>query len=210
MSLKIPTIIYIRREELLHFSPCFKGARDSLWHHRLMGLFKIKNSSGEEPLTWIMDWLMEMKPRVSEKERILSEEGKQVGSVPWAIFPAWSWVRMTLVKEKFPNRFAQFWSHQAGEKQPNTTEQAGKSRELKLIIKTNELFVSFSIWHRGFELLRWKLYLEDSRDFMAMLNRVLGSESGADNQMCGCAALTRSVLRDVPRKSWASKSSIKK
>lgn len=32
---------------------------------------------------------------------------------------------------------------------------------------------------------------------MAMLNQALGLESGADNQMCGCAALTRSVLRDV-------------
>lgn len=106
---------------------------------------------------------------------------------------------MTLVKEKFPNRFAQFCSHQAGEKQPNTTKQAGKSRELKLIIKMNKLFVSFSIWHRGFELLRWKLYLGVSRDFMAMLNQVLGS--GADNQMWGCAALTCSVLQDVPRKS---------
>lgn len=51
-----------------------------------MGLFKVKNNSGEEPLKWIMDWLMEMNPRVSGKERIPSEEGKQVGSVPWAFF----------------------------------------------------------------------------------------------------------------------------
>lgn len=101
--------------------------------------------------------------------------GKTSGVSATNLFPAWLWARMTLVKEKFPNRFAQFWSHQAGEKQPNTTKQAGKSRELKLIIKMNKLFVSFSIWHRGFELLRWKLYLGGSRDFMATLNQVLGS-----------------------------------
>lgn len=51
-----------------------------------MGLFKIKNSLGEEPLKWIMNWLVEMKPRVSAKEKIQSEEGKQVGSVLWAFF----------------------------------------------------------------------------------------------------------------------------
>lgn len=51
-----------------------------------MGLFKIKNSRGEEPLKWIMNWLGEMKPRVSVKEKIPSEEGKQVGWVPWAFF----------------------------------------------------------------------------------------------------------------------------
>lgn len=121
-----------------------------------------------------MDWLMEMNPRVSGNERIPSEEGKQVGSVPWAS-SLLDHEEMTLVKEKFPNRFAQPWSHQAGEKQPNTTKAGrDKSRELKLIIKTNKLFVSFSIWHHGFELLRWKLYLGDSRAFMAMLNQSSG------------------------------------
>lgn len=121
-----------------------------------------------------MDWLMEMNPRVSGNERIPSEEGKQVGSVPWAS-SLLDHEEMTLVKEKFPNRFAQPWSHQAGEKQPNTTKAGrDKSRELKLIIKTNKLFVSFSIWHHGFELLRWKLYLGDSGAFMAMLNQSSG------------------------------------
>lgn len=140
-----------------------------------------------------------------------SKWGREASGVSaMGLSPAWSWVGMTLVKEKFPNRFAQFWSHQAGEKQPNTTKQADKSRELKLIIKTRQLFVSFSIWHRGFELLRWELYLGDSRDLMATLHQALGSESGADNQMCGWAALTLSVLQDVLGKSWASKSSIKK
>lgn len=40
--------------------------------------------------------------------------------------------------------------------------QADNSRELKLIIKMNKLFVSFSIWYHGFKLLRGKLYSEDN------------------------------------------------
>lgn len=51
-----------------------------------MGLFKIKNSLGEKPLKWIMNWLMEMKQRVSAREKIQSEEEKQVGSVLQAFF----------------------------------------------------------------------------------------------------------------------------
>lgn len=51
-----------------------------------MGLFKIKNSLGEEPLKWIMNRLREMKQRVSARGKIQSEEGKQVGSVLQALF----------------------------------------------------------------------------------------------------------------------------
>jgi len=46
-----------------------------------MGLFKIKNSLEEEPLKWIMNWLMEMKQRVLARGETESEKTSVVSAV---------------------------------------------------------------------------------------------------------------------------------
>lgn len=124
-----------------------------------MGLFKIKNSLGEEPLKWIMNRLREMKQRVSARGKIQSEEGKQVGSVLQALF--WWIPRAGALGE---GEISKSVCTVLITQRPNT-KQTDSSGQWTFIRKRNQLCVQFSIWLLVFKLWGKSLYLAGNRGF---------------------------------------------